>query len=249
MKPINLNQIPTEYIMRTKGGKLWRCGRGYRKNWAKLIGKLVLLHSKPYTLTNRVKKNNKWYLVFTDGQNNYTELQSKALHNKNLAKDTIIEVAKRVIAGLLTAPKDLIDILVEQVTFMAHKSNEIVLANPANYTKKGTFRKNKRKKLIDEYKSWICVAKQNNPFNYNEWQMKIHYVSDILIRLFFQYELAEDNEVVYSKKYINQYSKKVLKQLQLRYHPDRNKSVNANDEFRFVQREFSWINSVLFKVA
>ena len=114
MEAINLNQIPNEYIMRTKGGNLWRCGRGYRKDWSKLIGKEVILHGSSYTLTQRVKKNNKWYLVFTDGQNNYTELQSKALHNKNLAKDTIIEVAKRVITGLLPAPKELIDQLVEQ---------------------------------------------------------------------------------------------------------------------------------------
>lgn len=249
MQAINLKQIPTEYIMRTKGGNLWRCGKGYRKDWTKLIGKEVLLHNKPYILTNRVKKNNKWYLVFTDGTNNYTELQSKALHNKNLAKDTIIEVAKRVIAGLLTAPKELIDILVEEINFMAHKCNEIVLADPANYTKKGTFRKNKQNKLIDEYKPWLCVAKQNNPFNYNEWQMKIHYVNDTLMELFFRYEVAEDNEIVYSKEYIKQYTKKVLKQLQLRYHPDRNKSVNANDEFRFVQKEFCWINCNLFKVA
>lgn len=56
MKPINLNQIPTEYILKTKAGKLWRCGKGYRKNWTKLIGKLVLLHNKPYTLINRIKE-------------------------------------------------------------------------------------------------------------------------------------------------------------------------------------------------
>ena len=103
--------------------------------------------------------------------------------------------------------------------------------------------------LIDEYKHWLCVVKQNNHFNYNEWQRKIQYVSDILIQLFFHYEVAEDNEIVYSKEYIKQYSKKVLKQLQLRYHPDRNKSVNANDEFRFVQKEFRWINTAYFKVA
>lgn len=115
MKPINLNQIPTEYILKTKAGKLWRCGKGYRKNWTKLIGKLVLLHNKPYTLINRIKEAGKWYLIFTDGNNNYTERQDKALHNKKLAKDTIIEVAKRVIAGLLPAPKELVDILYEEV--------------------------------------------------------------------------------------------------------------------------------------
>lgn len=115
MKPINLNQIPTEYILKTKAGKLWRCGKGYRKNWTKLIGKLVLLHNTPYTLINRIKEAGKWYLIFTDGNNNYTERQDKALHNKKLAKDTIIEVAKRVIVGLLPAPKELVDILYDEV--------------------------------------------------------------------------------------------------------------------------------------
>ena len=89
MQAINLNQIPTEYIMKTKAGKLWRCGRGYRKNWPKLMGKLVLLHNTPYTLINRIKEAGKWYLIFTDGTNNYKERQDKALRNKKLAKDTI----------------------------------------------------------------------------------------------------------------------------------------------------------------
>lgn len=113
--PININNVPNEYLLRTKAGNLWRCGKGYRKDWSKLIGKLVLLHNTPYTLINRIKEAGKWYLIFTDGNNNYTERQDKALHNKKLAKDTIIEVAKRVIAGLLPAPKELVDILYEEV--------------------------------------------------------------------------------------------------------------------------------------
>lgn len=115
MKPINLNQISNEYIMRTKAGKLWKCGKGYRKNWPKLIGKLVLLHNAPYTLINRIKEDGKWYLIFTDGTSNYTERQDKALHNKKLAKDTIIEAVKRVIAGLLPAPMELVDQIVDIV--------------------------------------------------------------------------------------------------------------------------------------
>ncbi len=125
MKPINLNQIPSEYIMRTKAGNLWRCGKGYRKNWAKLIGKLVLLHNTSYTLINRIKEAGKWYLVFTDGTNNYTERQDKALHNKHLAKDTIIEAVKRVIAGLLPAPKELIDQLVDNANRIAPETYDI----------------------------------------------------------------------------------------------------------------------------
>ena len=121
MEAINLNQIPNEYIMRTKGGNLWRCGKGYRKDWTKLIGKLVLIHNTPYTLINRIKEAGKWYLVFTDGTSNYTERQDKALHNKKLAKDTIIEAIKRIIAGLLPAPKPVINKIIEEVEQITNK--------------------------------------------------------------------------------------------------------------------------------
>lgn len=137
MTPINLNQIPTEYIMKTKAGKLWRCGRGYRKNWSMLIGKLVLLHNTPYTLINRVKEAGKWYLVFTDGTSNYTERQDKALHNKKLAKDTIIEVAKRVIAGLLPAPMELVDRLVQEMQIRSKEYNKLFKEKYGKRKKKG----------------------------------------------------------------------------------------------------------------
>ena len=93
--PINLKDnnllIENDFIMITKAGKLWRCGKGYRKDWDKLIGKLVLLHGQAFILISRIKQDGKWYLVFKDEKHIYTERQDKALHNKNLAKDTIIE--------------------------------------------------------------------------------------------------------------------------------------------------------------
>ena len=93
--PINLKDnnflIENDFIMITKAGKLWRCGKGYRKDWDKLIGKLVLLHGQAFILVSRVKQDGKWYLVFKDEKHIYTERQDKALHNKNLAKDTMVE--------------------------------------------------------------------------------------------------------------------------------------------------------------
>ena len=149
MEAINLNQIPTEYIMRTKGGKLWRCGKGYRKDWNKLIGKLVLLHNTPYTLINRIKEAGKWYLVFTDGTSNYTERQDKALHNKKLAKDTIIETATRVIAGLLPAPMDPLDYYVAQCINIKNNFNNSLLSNPNNYTRKNTLKRAVQRQIIN----------------------------------------------------------------------------------------------------
>ena len=93
--PIDLKDnnflIENDFIMITKAGKLWRCGKGYRKDWNKLIGKLISLHGQAFILISRIKQNGKWYLVFKDEKHIYTERQDKALHNKNLAKDVVVE--------------------------------------------------------------------------------------------------------------------------------------------------------------
>lgn len=217
MKPINLNQISNEYIMRTKAGKLWRCGKGYRKNWAKLIGKLVLLHNAPYTLIDRIKEGGKWYLVFTDGTNNYTERQDKALHNKKLAKDTIIEAAKRVIAGLLPAPKELIDQLVEQVERLVKQHNQQLLNNPANYTTRGQLKSSIRKKLVQLENDAVTIVD------------KIIYISNIL------------NTGIYAYKYITiTQAKEIHKKLQQQYHPDRNNGATT-ELFQEIQDTFDWL--------
>lgn len=217
MKPINLNQISNEYIMRTKAGKLWRCGKGYRKNWAKLIGKLVLLHNAPYTLIDRIKEGGKWYLVFTDGTNNYTERQDKALHNKKLAKDTIVEAAKRVIAGLLPAPKELIDQLVEQVERLVKQHNQQLLNNPTNYTTRGQLKSSIRKKLVQLENDAVTIVD------------KIIYISNIL------------NTGIYAYKYITiTQAKEIHKKLQQQYHPDRNNGATT-ELFQEIQDTFDWL--------
>ena len=217
MKPINLNQIPTEYILKTKAGKLWRCGKGYRKNWAKLIGKLVLLHNTPYTLINRIKEAGKWYLIFTDGTNNYTERQDKALHNKKLAKDTIVEAAKRVIAGLLPAPKELIDQLVEQVERLVKQHNQQLLNNPTNYTTRGQLKSSIRKKLVQLENDAVTIVD------------KIIYISNIL------------NTGIYAYKYITiTQAKEIHKKLQQQYHPDRNNGATT-ELFQEIQDTFDWL--------
>ena len=221
MEAINLNRIPTEYIMRTKAGNLWRCGRGYRKgyrkNWTKLIGKLVLIHNTPYTLINRIKEAGKWYLVFTDGTSNYTERQDKALHNKKLAKDTIIEAAIRVIAGLLAAPKELIDQLVEEVERLVKQYNEQLINDPANYTTRGRLKSSISKKLIHLENDTVTVID------------KVIYISNIL------------NAGIYAYKYITTtQAKKVHKKLQQHYHPDRNNGTTT-ELFQEIQDTFDWL--------
>ena len=213
MEAINLNQIPTEYIMTTKAGNLWRCGRGYRKDWDKLIGKLVLIHNTPYTLINRIKEAGKWYLVFTDGTSNYTERQDKALHNKKLAKDTIVEAAKRVIAGLLPAPKELIDQILEQVERLVQQYNESFISNPANYTSKGKLKANIKNKMLCTYNHYAQDI---------DFKEKVNYISDTL-------------GIAIIKNYMNlnvQYYKKIFKQLKTYYHPD---NVNGDtDKFIYL---------------
>ena len=212
MEAINLKQIPTEYIMRTKGGNLWRCGRGYRKDWTKLIGKEVILHGSSYTLTQRVKKDNKWYLVYTDDTNSYTELQTKAINNKNMAKDTIIEAVKRVIAALLTAPKELIDILVEQVERLVQQYNEPFISNPANYTSKGKLKTSIRNMLLDNYQQFIQEPQYNTQF-----ANKVDFIANAL-------DIIGNITI----------TKKIGRILKRNYHPDSN--IGSTDKFMLINK-------------
>lgn len=205
------------FIMVTKKGTAWRCGKGYRKDWSKLIGKEVILHGSSYTLTQRVKKNNKWYLVFTDGTNNYTERQDKALHNKNLAKDTIIEAVKPVIAGLLPAPKELIDQILEQANIFVTNFKQQQLANPNNFTKNGQLKKNvKIKKTWQEFKLAANEHWLQDPVNL--FAHKAHFI-DIACRLGWKQ------------------SKKVYRQLLQYYHPDH----NSNYPTQYLEK-LNWLN-------
>lgn len=212
MQAINLNQIPTEYIMKTKAGKLWRCGRGYRKNWPKLMGKLVLLHNTPYTLINRIKEAGKWYLIFTDGTNNYKERQDKALHNKKLAKDTIIEAATRVIVGLLPAPKELIDQLVEQVERLVQQYNEPFISNPANYTSKGKLKTSIRNMLLDNYQQFIQEPQYNTQF-----ANKVDFIANAL-------DIIGNITI----------TKKIGRILKRNYHPDSN--IGSTEKFMLINK-------------
>lgn len=71
MRAINLNDynylVHNDLVMKTKKGMPWRCGKGFRRDWNKLIGMAVMFSGKPYTLKDRVKKNNRWYLMLKDG--------------------------------------------------------------------------------------------------------------------------------------------------------------------------------------
>ena len=158
------------------------------------------------------KKNNKWYLVFTDGQNNYTELQSKALHNKKLAKDTIIEVAKRVIAGLLTAPKELIDQILEQVERLVQQYNESFISNPANYTSKGKLKTSIRNMLLDNYQQFIQEPQYNTQF-----ANKVDFIANAL-------DIIGNITI----------TKKIGRILKRNYHPDSN--IGSTEKFMLINK-------------
>ena len=223
MKPININNVPTEYLLRTKAGNLWRCGKGYRKDWNKLIGEFVLIHNTAYTLKDRIKKAGKWYLVFDDGRYNYTERQDKALKNKKLSRDVIKETdfskglfnklpnGKIVLKDkfnkytkvpkqteqqlLLPAPMELIDRLVQEMQIRSKEYNKLF---------KEKYGKRKKKGLLP-------LAPQCNDFD-----CKIMYLS-----------LSN----VISKNLYNSY----YKQLVHYYHPDKGNVQNMD-----------YINDILF---
>ena len=120
--------IALDKIMKTKAGHLWKCGKGYRKDWNKLIGCLVLLHGKSYTLISRQKIDGVWYLTFKDDKYQYTEKQDQALYNKNLSKNAKIEELAvepiQVTYQLcLPAPRPIEDTLLDEAIRIADTNN------------------------------------------------------------------------------------------------------------------------------
>ena len=123
----------------------------------------------------------------------------------------------KVIAGLLPAPKELIDQLVEQVEDLAKQYNEQLLSNPANYTTRGRLKSSISKKLIHLENDTVTDID------------KVIYISNIL------------NTGIYAYKYITTtQAKDIRKKLQQHYHPDRNNGTTT-ELFQEIQDIFDWL--------
>ena len=219
--PIDLKDnnflIENDFIMITKAGKLWRCGKGYRKDWNKLIGKSVLLHEQAFILISRIKQDGKWYLVFKDEKHIYTERQDKALHNKNLAKDVVVEEVKPEMKYQLCLPpaRTAIDFIIQ------NELHPLIL----KFNNEVKLKKYKSKPIPSKY----YKAKYYN-LN-NDFQSKFDYLDICLIKL-----------ACVSKTKLNTECRNIVKKCMIEYHPDRTHK-DTDEEFTLLSNLFNRISA------
>lgn len=161
------------------------------------------------------KQYKQWMVTLKDSSGTYKMTHNQAHKNKKMPKSAKLEQV--IIAGLLPAPKELIDRLVEQVERLVKQYNQQLLSNPANYTTRGKLKSNIRRKLVQLENGAVTIVD------------KVIYISNIL------------NTGIYAYKYITiTQAKEIHKKLQQRYHPDRNNGATT-ELFQEIQDIFDWL--------
>lgn len=180
-------------------------------------GNEVELAYGTFTVLKAEKVNKIWYVTLKDVNETF-KIKQQQMSNKKLPKTrVIINDIQPVIAGLLPAPKELIDQLVEQVERLVNQYNQQLLSNPANYTTRGKLKSNIRRKLVQLENDAVTIVD------------KVIYISNIL------------NTGIYAYKYITiTQAKEIHKKLQQRYHPDRNNGATT-ELFQEIQDIFDWL--------
>ena len=180
-------------------------------------GNEVELAYGTFTVLKAEKIDKVWYVILTD--NNATfKIKQQQMGNKKLPKTrVIIADTQPVIAGLLPAPKELIDQILEQANIFVTNFKQQQLANPNNFTKNGQLKKNvKIKKTWQEFKLAANEHWLQDPVNL--FEHKAHFI-DISCRLGWKQ------------------SKKVYRQLLQYYHPDH----NSNYPTQYLEK-LNWLN-------
>ena len=111
MIDITRKDLSKQYPVYTKAGNIWK----NRIDWNSILkpGTVISTHFGIFTFVNTYKENKVWYIILSDGVNNYTVKRQQARNNKKLPKnskvqqvitlydaemiDTLYESAKRII--------------------------------------------------------------------------------------------------------------------------------------------------------
>ena len=123
-----------------------------------------------------------------------------------------MEVVKRVITGLLPAPKELIDQLVEQVERLVKQYNEQLINDPNNYTRTGKFKKVARESMLETYEQFIQEPQYNTQF-----ANKVDYIANAL-------DIIGNITI----------TKKIGRILKRNYHPDSN--IGSTEKFMLINK-------------
>ena len=108
MIDITRKDLSKQYPVYTKAGNIWK----NRIDWNSILkpGTVISTHFGIFTFVNTYKENKVWYIILSDGVNNYTVKRQQARNNKKLPKSAITQ--KVVYLANLNA----LDNLISEVT-------------------------------------------------------------------------------------------------------------------------------------
>lgn len=89
MIDITRKDLSKQYPVYTKAGNIWK----NRIDWNSILkpGTVISTHFGIFTFVNTYKENKVWYIILSDGVNNYTVKRQQARNNKKLPKSAITQ--------------------------------------------------------------------------------------------------------------------------------------------------------------
>jgi hypothetical protein len=108
MIDITRKDLSKQYPVYTKAGNIWK----NRINWNSILkpGTVISTHFGIFTFVSTYKENKVWYIILSDGVNNYTVKRQQARNNKKLPKNSKVQQI------IYLANVDILDSLIAEVT-------------------------------------------------------------------------------------------------------------------------------------
>lgn len=108
MIDITRKDLSKQYPVYTKAGNIWK----NRIDWNSILkpGTVISTHFGIFTFVSTYKENKVWYIILSDGVNNYTVKRQQARNNKKLPKNSKVQQITYL------ANVDILDSLIAEVT-------------------------------------------------------------------------------------------------------------------------------------
>lgn len=108
MIDITRKDLSKQYPVYTKAGNIWK----NRIDWNSILkpGTVISTHFGIFTFVSTYKENKVWYIILSDGVNNYTVKRQQARNNKKLPKNSKVQQI------IYLANVDILDSLIAEVT-------------------------------------------------------------------------------------------------------------------------------------
>lgn len=108
MIDITRKDLSKQYPVYTKAGNIWK----NRIDWNSILkpDTVISTHFGIFTFVSTYKENKVWYIILSDGVNNYTVKRQQARNNKKLPKNSKVQQI------IYLANVDILDSLIAEVT-------------------------------------------------------------------------------------------------------------------------------------